>query len=218
MEPGFLGQSGAFFVTCLVSLFIIIDPAGNILPYLALSAGFAPAAARGLAWRSCLYAFLILALFIGIGRVILHFFGISLPAFQIAGGLILFRIALDMLEGRGHFNRIDTSSSLDVSDYQDVALVPLAVPLLSGPGAISTVLVLTSRSQNYLEDGLILLALAVIFLLTGIGFRFARFLVNHLKESRLRLLTRLMGLIMAALAVQFVIDGLLAVFPFLHGR
>jgi multiple antibiotic resistance protein len=216
MQPGFLGPLGAFFITCLVSLFIIIDPAGNIFPYLALSAGFAPSAARSLAWRSCLYAFLILALFIGVGRVILHSFGISLPALQIAGGLILFRIALDMLEGRGHFNRIDTSSSLDASHYQDVALVPLAVPLLSGPGAISTVLVLTSRSQNYLEDGLILLALVVIFLLTSIGFRFAQFLVNHLKESRIRLLTRLMGLIMAALAVQFVIDGLIAAFPSLH--
>jgi multiple antibiotic resistance protein len=217
MELGFLGHAGPFFVTCLISLFIIIDPLGNIFPFLALSAGFTPEAARGLAWQSCLYAFVILTLFIGVGRVFLHFFGISLPAFQIAGGFILFRIALDMLEGRGHFNRIDTSSSLDPADYRDVALVPLAVPLLSGPGAISTVLILTSRSQNHLEDGLIVLALVVIFLLTAIGFRFARFLVNHLKESRLRLLSRLMGLIMAALAVQFVIDGLLAAFPSLRG-
>jgi multiple antibiotic resistance protein len=216
MEPDFLGPSGAFFITSLIALFIIIDPPGNIFPFLALSAGFTPDVARSLAWRSCLYAFLVLALFIGLGRIILHFLGISLPAFQIAGGLILFRIAIDMLEGRGHFNRLDTSSSLDVSDYQDVALVPLAVPLLSGPGAISTVLVLTTRSKSYMEDGLILLALAVIFLLTCICFRFARFLVNHLKDSRIRLLTRLMGLIMAAMAVQFIIGGLMAAFPALQ--
>jgi multiple antibiotic resistance protein len=216
MEPGFLGAHGAFLVTGLISLFIIIDPAGNIFPYLALSAGLPPAAARGLAWRACLYAFLILALFIGVGRLILQFFGITLPAFQIAGGLILFRIAIDMLEGRGHFNRIDTSSSLNAANYRDVALVPLAVPLLSGPGAISTVLILTSRSKDYLEDTLILLSLAFVLLLTYVFFRFARSLLEYLKETRVRLLTRLMGLIMAALAVQFVLEGLMAAFPSLH--
>jgi multiple antibiotic resistance protein len=213
MEPGFLGAHGAFLVTSLISLFIIIDPPGNIFPYLALSAGFAPAAARGLAWQACLYAFLILSLFLVLGRLILQFFGITLPALQIAGGLILFRIAIDMLEGRGHFNRIDTSSSLNAAEYRDVPLVPLAVPLLSGPGAISTVLVLTSRSKNLLEDGLILLSLALVLLLTYLCFRFARSLLGVLKETRIRLLTRLMGLIMGALAVQFVLEGLSAAFP-----
>jgi multiple antibiotic resistance protein len=216
MLPGFLSPYGAFLITSLVSLFIIIDPPGNIFSYLALSAGLAPAPARGLAWRACLYAFIILALFIAVGRLILQFFGITLPAFQIAGGLVLFRIAVDMLEGRGHFNRIDTSSSLNAADYRDVALVPLAVPLLSGPGAISTVLVLTSRSKNHLEDGLILLSLALVFLVTYLFFRFSQFILHYLKESRIRLLTRLMGLIMAALAVQFILEGLMVAFPALH--
>lgn len=216
MGHNFLGPQGTILITVLISLFIIIDPPGNLFPYLALSAGFAPAAARGLAWRACLYAFLILALFMVVGRILLQVFGITLPAFQIAGGLILFRIAIDMLEARGHFNRIDTSSSLNAADYRDVALVPLAVPLLSGPGAISTVLVLTSRSKNYLEDLLILLSLALIFLLTYVCFRFAQPLSSFLKETRIRLLTRLMGLIMAALAVQFVLEGLMAAFPSLH--
>jgi multiple antibiotic resistance protein len=216
MGYDFLGVHGAFFITSLISLFIIIDPPGNIFPYLALSPGFPPATAQGLAWRACLYAFLILALFLVLGRLLLQFFGITLPAFQIAGGLILFRIAVDMLEGRGHFNRIDTSSSLNAADYRDVALVPLAVPLLSGPGAISTVLVLTSRSKNYLEDVLILLSVALVLLLTYLCFRFAQFLLNYLKETRVRLLTRLMGLIMAALAVQFILEGLMAAFPSLR--
>jgi small neutral amino acid transporter SnatA (MarC family) len=112
MGCGFLGVDGAFLVTSLITLFIIIDPPGNVFPYLALSAGYDPAAARGLAWRACLYAFLILFLCLGVGRILLQFFGISLPAFQIAGGLIFFRIAVDMLEGQDQFNRIDTCSSL----------------------------------------------------------------------------------------------------------
>jgi len=213
MGPGFLDAHGAFLVTSLISLFIIIDPPGNIFPYLALSAGLAPASARVLAWRACLTAFLILALFIVVGRLILHYFGITLPALQIAGGLILFRIAIDMLEGRGHFNRIDTASSLNAADYRDVPLVPLAFPLLGGPGAITTVLVLTSRSKNYPEDGLILLSLALVLVLTYFCFRFAHSLLSVLKETRIRLFTRIMGLIMAALAVQFVVDGLSAAFP-----
>jgi multiple antibiotic resistance protein len=213
MGHGFPGPEGAFFITSLVSLFIIIDPPGNVFSFLTLSTGFAPAAARALAWRACFYAFIILALVIAAGRLLLEFFGITIPAFQIAGGFILFRIAVDMLEGRGHFNRIDTASSLDAADYRDVALVPLAVPLLSGPGAISTVLVLTSRAQNLLENGLILLCLALVLGATYLFFRFARYLLTYLKESRVRLLTRLMGLIMAALAVQFVLEGLVAAFP-----
>jgi multiple antibiotic resistance protein len=216
MEQNLISPVGSFLITSLISLFIIIDPIGNIFPYLALSPAYTPAAARSLARQACLYAFLILTLVLGVGRIILEFLGITIPAFQIAGGFILFRIAIDMLEGRGHFNRFDTSSSLDAADYRDVALVPLAVPLLSGPGAISTVLVLTSRSKSYLEDGLILLSLLLVILLTYIFFRCAQFLLNRLKQTGIRLLTRLMGLIMAALAIQFILDGLLAAFPVLR--
>jgi len=216
MELDFIGPAGSFLITSLISLFIIIDPPGNIFPFLALSAAYSPISARRLAWQACLYAFLILTLIVLVGRLILNYLGITIPAFQIAGGLILFRIAIDMLEGRGHFNRFDTSSSLDAADYRGVALVPLAVPLLSGPGAISTVLVLASRSTNFLEDGLIVLSLLLVLLLTYFVFRFAQLLLNRLKETGIRLLTRLMGLIMAALAVQFVLGGLLAAFPALN--
>jgi multiple antibiotic resistance protein len=208
-----LGPLWSFFITSLISLFIIIDPPGNLFPYLALSAGLSPQGARGLASRACLFAFVILGLFVVLGRLVIAFFGIGLPAFQIAGGLILLRIAFDMLEGRGHFNRLDTSSSLEATDYRDVALVPLAMPLLSGPGAITTVLVLTSRAGNRVENGLLLGAIALILILTCISFIFAERLLARVKESSIRLLTRLMGLILAALAVQFVLQGLKAAFP-----
>jgi len=215
MAIGFIHPVGSFFVTSLISLFIIVDPPGNIFAYLTLSGAFTPATARSLAWQACLYAFLILTLVLLVGNVILHYLGITIPAFQIAGGLILLRIALDMLEGRGHFNRFDTSSSLDAADYREVALVPLAVPLLSGPGAISAVLVLASRSETPVESGLIVFSLLIVFILTYIFFRFAKVLLNFLKETGIRLLTRLMGLVMAALALQFIIDGLRAAFPVL---
>jgi len=207
----------ALFITSLVSLLVIVDPPGNIFSYLALSSGCSPEASKALARRACLLALAILTVFIFAGRLILHFFGITLAAFQIAGGLILFRIAFDMLEGRGHFDRLDTSSSLVATDYRDIALVPLAVPLLSGPGAISTILVLTSRSHNLWEDGIIVCALMFTMLITYTVFRFAEPLLRFLKETGIRLLTRIMGLILAALAVQFVIDGIQAAFSFIQG-
>ena len=210
-------HSVALFITSLVSLIIIVDPPGNIFSYLALSSGCSPEASKALARRACFYAFIILTVFVFAGRLVLNFFGISLAAFQIAGGLILFRIAFDMLEGRGHFNRLDTSSSLVAADYRDIALVPLAVPLLSGPGAISTILVLTSRSRNLWEDGIVVCALVVTMLITYTVFRFAEPLLGFLKETGTRLLTRIMGLILAALAVQFVIDGIQAAFSFIRG-
>jgi multiple antibiotic resistance protein len=203
----------AFFLTSAISLFVIVDPPGNIFPFLALSADFPPGKARALAAQACLYGFLILSSFVCLGRLILDLFGITLPAFQIAGGLVLFRIAFDMLEARGHFTRLDTSSSLVATDYRDIALVPLAMPLLSGPGAISTVLVLTARSQNRTEDALVVAAAALVMLLTFLIFCFASALLGFFKESGLRLLTRLMGLILAALAVQFVLTGIKAAFP-----
>jgi len=199
----------SFFITSIVSLFVIVDPTGNIFPYLSLSSGVAPGKARALAGRACLYSVLILTCFVGLGRL----FGISLPAFQIAGGLVLFRIAFDMMEGRGHFNRLDTSSSLVPGDYRDIALIPLAMPLLAGPGAISTVLVLTARSQNLLEDLLLVAAIVLIMLLAYILFCFAHRVMGFLKETGLRLLTRLMGLILAALAAEFVITGIRTAFP-----
>jgi|WetSurMetagenome_2_1015567.scaffolds.fasta_scaffold189417_2 multiple antibiotic resistance protein len=213
MLAGFPDTTISFFVTSFISLFVIVDPTGNIFSYLTLSAGVAPGKARALAGRACLFAFLILAFFVTLGRLVLTFFGISLPAFQIAGGLVLFRIAFDMMEGRGHFNRLDTSSSLTPGDYRDVALIPLAVPLLAGPGAISTVLVLTARSKSPLDDAILVGAVGLIMLLSYLLFAGATRVMGFLKETGLRLLTRLMGLILAALAVEFVIAGLRKAFP-----
>jgi multiple antibiotic resistance protein len=204
-----------FFITSLVSFFVIIDPTGNIFAFLALAAGAPAAATRHLAGRACFYSFVILALFALVGRFIIDFFGISLAAFQIAGGLILFRISFDMLQGRGHFNRLDTASSLKADDYGDIALVPLAVPLMAGPGSITTALVLTSRAQTLAENLSILLAAAIILLASYLCFLYAERILALIKESSLRLLTRLMGLILTALAVQFVIQGIRAAFPLL---
>jgi multiple antibiotic resistance protein len=213
MTAGLPETSFSFFITSFISLFVIVDPTGNVLPFLALSGGTDSGTARALARRACLFAFLILTFFVLLGRLVLTFFGISLPAFQIAGGLVLFRIAFDMMEGRGHFNRLDTATSLAPEDYRDIALIPLAMPLLSGPGAVSTVLVLTARSENVADDGLLVGAVGLVMILSYIFFAFASRIMHFFRVSGFRLLTRLLGLILAALAVEFVIAGLKNAFP-----
>jgi multiple antibiotic resistance protein len=216
MVQEYLSPVWPFFITSLVSFFVIIDPTGNIFAFLALATGAPAAAARRLAGRACFYSFVILALFALVGRFIIDFFGISLAAFQIAGGLILFRISFDMLHGRGHFNRLDTSSSLQADNYGDIALAPLAVPLLAGPGSITTALILTSRAHTPAENLCILLAALIILLFCYLCFLYAKRILALVKENSLRLLTRIMGLILTALAVEFVIQGLRTAFPLLH--
>jgi len=213
MVHDFLGPVWSVFITSLVSLFVILDPLGNIFPYLALTAERPPADTRKVAGKAFAYSFLILAVFALAGRFIIAFFGISLAAFQIAGGFILFRISIDMLQGRGHFNRLDTSSSLKAAEYGDIALVPLAVPLMAGPGSITTVLVLTSRGRNLMESLAILAAAVIILVVTYLCFIYADRILALIKENSLRLLTRIMGLILTALAVQFIIQGLKSAFP-----
>lgn len=216
MIQDFWGPSWSFLITSLVSFFVILDPLGNVFPYLALTGKRPFAAARKVAAQACLYSFAVLAAFALVGRIILHFFGISLAAFQIGGGLILFRISFDMLQGRGHFNRLDTASSLEVEEYGDIALMPLAVPLIAGPGSITTALVLASRARDLPENLAILLSVIIILFITYLCFIFADRILFLFKESSLRLLTRLMGLILTALAVEFVIQGIRGAFPLLR--
>ncbi len=215
MTPDLAGLNWSLLITSLVSFFVIIDPTGNIFAYLALVSGTPAPEANKVAARACFYAFIILAAFALAGRFVIKFFGISLAAFQIAGGLILFRISFDMLQGRGHFNRLDTASSLKAEEYGDIALVPLAVPLMTGPGCITAALVLTSRAKTLAENLSVLAAAVLILLVSYLCYRFAARILSLIKESSLRLLTRIMGLILTALAVEFVIQGIRAAFPML---
>ncbi len=209
----YLQNNTGLFITSLVSLFVIVSPLGNVFSFLALSAGYPPEAKLQLARRSCVIAYLILTAFLFTGKAVISFLGISLAAFQIAGGVLLFRISLDMLEGREAQERVDSSVSLQVEDYRDIAVVPLAIPLLSGPGALTTILMLHSSARQPLDWLAIWLALTLVMAATYVVFRFAVPLSRVLKETGITLATRLMGLILAALAVQFALDGLRSVFP-----
>ncbi len=149
------------------------------------------------------------------GGVIFRLLGISLGAFRIAGGLLLFLLAVDMLRAQRSRQRTSPEEEIEGADKPDISLFPLAIPMLAGPGSISTVMVLVSRVESYWHYGVILLAIAV----TGIGVYFtlrgALVIERRLGQTGPNVMQRVMGLTLAAVAVQFVPEGIETVLPVL---
>ncbi|HXG41261.1 MAG TPA: MarC family protein [Dehalococcoidia bacterium] len=189
------------FARALVSFFAIIDPVGNVLVFYLLTAQLP----RGLQVRaatvSVLAAFLLLAVFALGGEQVLDFMGISAQSFQVAAGALLVLPAYRMVE-RGQSLDVSDADGLRADIFQ-VALVPLAVPLLSGPGALATAV---SLSQD-MGSGLTIGAAAVVFLLAWALFAWAEAVFRLLGESALRVLTRLVGVLLMAIAVDFILEG-----------
>jgi multiple antibiotic resistance protein len=195
-----------FALVTFTSVLFIVDPIAVVPTYLVITQGQTQAQRRATARRACVAAMILLVTFAAVGRAIFDLFGITMPAFRIAGGLILWLVAMDMLHG----NRSTQEGSAEISEAtvkEDVAITPLAMPMLAGPGAISTVMVLSGQArttaQNVIVYGSILLAL----LIAWATLRAAEWLVLRMGQTGIRVMTRLMGLLLAAIAVQFVITG-----------
>jgi multiple antibiotic resistance protein len=195
-----------FALVTFTSVLFIVDPIAVVPTYLVITQGQTQAQRRATARRACVAATILLVTFAAVGRAIFDLFGITMPAFRIAGGLILWLVAMDMLHG----NRSTQEGSAEISEAtvkEDVAITPLAMPMLAGPGAISTVMVLSGQARttapNVIVYGSILLAL----LIAWATLRAAEWLVLRMGQTGIRVMTRLMGLLLAAIAVQFVITG-----------
>jgi len=201
-----------YLLTAIVTLFVTIDPPGLAPIFVVLTAGGTRAERRAIAIRATTIAGAVLIGFALVGESLIGFLGISLPAFRITGGLLLFVIAFEMVFGsRQERKSVAAQTAVERDDLRDVAVFPLAIPLITGPGAISATILLASQAQSFGETtGL----LTVIVLL--IGSCLAVFLLAHelervLGETGRIVVSRLLGLILAALAVQFVADGITAI-------
>ncbi|MDF1857128.1 MarC family protein [Pseudooceanicola sp.] len=197
----------AFLITAFVTLFVIIDPIGMTPLFAALTQGDSQSRRRGIAARACLVALGILALFTFFGAAVLGFVGISMSAFRIAGGILLFLTALDMLFERRSKRR---EGQADEDDRPDPSVFPLAIPLIAGPGAIATVILLAGQATGVTGSlaiiGVAALVLALVFAL----FLTATLLERLLGRTGINVVTRILGMLLAALSVQFVLDGLSA--------
>ena len=196
------------------TLFVVIDPLGLVPVLLALTAGMAAADRRRMALKGALIATVILLSFGLVGEILLGLLGIGLAAFRTAGGLMLLLIALEMVFERRIERRSRAADELrDVGGHDDIAVFPLAIPLLSGPGAIASIMLLMDRYQDNLTgQALVLAALLAVIALCVLVLFLLEPLERLLGPTLTHVISRLLGILLAALAVQYVLDGLRSAF------
>jgi multiple antibiotic resistance protein len=195
-----------FALVTFTSLLFIVDPIALVPTYLVITQDETAAQRRRTAARACIAAALILLVFATAGAIIFRLFGITLPAFRIAGGLILGLVAMDMLRGR-RTTQEGTEEIVEGTEKEDVAITPLAMPMLAGPGAISTVMVLSSQAQGMTQRIVVYAAIVLTALISWITLRVGDRLLMRLGQTGIRVFTRIMGLLLAAVAIQLVITG-----------
>jgi multiple antibiotic resistance protein len=197
------------FLSAFVTLFVIIDPPGCAPIFAGLTRDCPPPERRTMAVRSVTIAAGILVFFAIFGEDLLRVLGIGLDAFRIAGGIMLFLIALEMVFERRTARRENRAQEVSATeDVPDISVFPMAIPMIAGPGSIASVMLLVGRSEGLDETLVVFAALAAVLLLTLLALLAAGAMMRLLGHKMEAMLTRLLGVLLAALAVQFVITGI----------
>ncbi|MEX0302950.1 MAG: MarC family protein [Leisingera sp.] len=197
----------ALLITSFVTLFVIVDPIGLTPIFIALTQGLPPARRRAIALRATVTAAVLLALFAALGEAVLGFVGISMPAFRVAGGILLFLTALDMLFERRNKRREDRSEE---DDFDDPSIFPMAIPLIAGPGSIATVILLAGQLPGLAGFAMVMGVVVAVLAILLVMCLFSGLFERLLGKTGITVVTRLLGMLLAALSVQFVLDGLRA--------
>jgi multiple antibiotic resistance protein len=200
------------FVSALVTFFVVIDPPGCAPIYASLTTGADAAHRRAMAIRAVVVAALILLVFALFGEKLLGALGISLDSFRIAGGIMLFLIALEMVFEKRTQRREERAKEVMEAPVEDVSIFPMAIPMIAGPGSIASTMLMMARSEGIEASLVVLGALGLILLLTLVALLLAGPMMRLLGHRVETVVTRLLGVILAALAAQFVIDGIRASF------
>lgn len=200
------------YISALVTFFVIIDPPGCAPIFASLTSGTSNAHRRAMAFRSTLVASGILFAFALVGKAFLSALHVSLDAFRIAGGIMLFMIALDMVFEKRTERRENRAQDVLSKDHEDISIFPMGIPMIAGPGSIASAMLLTSRADGWGERSVVLAALATTLLVTLIALLLAGPLMKLVGYRVEAMITRVLGVILAALAAQFVIDGIKASF------
>lgn len=210
-------RAGAeFFALCCASLFAIVSPLSGVPAFLAMTPTDSPEQRCAMAKRACWTASGVLAFFALTGQAMFTFMGISLPAFQIAGGAFLFLIALELLQAEDNAKITPEEQSFGEAK-ENIAITPLAVPLIAGPGAISTTILLRNEAGSVTRIGVLFLAIAAVLGATYLIFKYSARGAGWLSPVLLRVSRRIMGLLLGAIAVQFILNGAIAV-GFIPGK
>ncbi len=200
------------FVSAFVTLFVVIDPPGCAPIYAGLTKGASPAQARNMALRASAIAAVILVIFAFFGEGLLAALHIELNSFRIAGGLMLFWIAFEMVFEKRTQRRTERADKVTASEVEDVSVFPMAMPMLAGPGAIAAVMLLMNEADGPAETLEVFAALGIVLVLTALALVAAGPLMRVFGDKVEAVITRLLGVLLAALAAQYVIDGLRGAF------
>ncbi|SNS60074.1 multiple antibiotic resistance protein [Sphingomonas laterariae] len=196
------------FVSAFVTFFVVIDPPGCAPIFASLTSGAAPAHRRAMAIRAVGVAAIILLVFALFGEDFLRALGVSLDAFRIAGGIMLFLIALEMVFEKRTQRREDRAEKVKAEHVEDVSIFPMAIPMIAGPGSIASVMLAVGKSDGWQEGLIVLAAMASILLLTLGALLASGSIMRFVSQNVETVITRLLGVILAALAAQFVINGI----------
>jgi multiple antibiotic resistance protein len=196
------------FLLALPTVFFVVDPIGVVPLFIAMTAHDSKEKARAMALKASLTGAGLLVVFTLFGAFIFKLFGVTLPAFRVAGGLLLMLTALDMVRARPSATRTSEEETKEGAAKDDIAIVPLAIPLLAGPGSIATVMVLISSGDGGFGNTLAVIASVLItFLAAWLLLRAAHLVKRVLGQSGIAVMQRVFGLILAAIAVQFIAEG-----------
>ena len=203
----------SFSLLSLSAIFFVVDPMGVIPVFIAMTRNDSPAKQRDMARRASVAAFFILSTFAVAGTLIFRVFGITLGAFKVAGGVLLLLTSIEMLKAQQRRTLVTPEEEQEGAEKEDVAIFPLAIPLLAGPGSIATVTALMGRAGRILFAVPVILSIAVTCLASYLMLIAAERIQRFLGVTGLSVMNRVIGLIIGAIAVQFMFDGLKDTFP-----
>ena len=201
------------YIHILTALLVITNPIGAIPVFITLTRDQLATARRRTARITATAVAVVLIVSIFLGEPLLRFFGIGLPAFRVGGGILIMMMALAMLRGYQGETRHSPEEHLEVEDKESSAVVPLAIPMLAGPGAISTTIVYANRAQSSWEVVFLVIAALLVGTSVWAALSLAEPIANRLGRYGITVTTRVMGLILAAVAVEFISGGLIQLFP-----
>ena len=197
-----------FSLLALSSIFFLVDPFAALPTFLAITDGYDSARRKRTALKGSLTALIILSSFAFAGEEIFRLFGITLPAFELAGGIVLLLIGLDMLQAKRSPTQETAGDTQAASEKEDAGIVPLGVPMLAGPGAITSVMVLVGQANTRWQMAAILISIAITALICFLVLSHSNLVARVLGDTGIRILVRVMGLLLVALAAQYFVNGL----------
>ena len=213
------GDVPSFALLAISSILIIVNPLGATLIYVSLTTNLDKPIRDTIARDSCRFAIFILLFVAVLGAWILQLFGISLEAFRIAGGILLFGIGMEMVYAKTSRTKLTATEKYESTDMEDIAMMPIAIPMIAGPGAITTTIVLMNEAipLSPLAVGVVFVSIILSIVITYYMMKNSDYIMSKVGQREYRAINRLMGMLLIAIAVQFVLTGIRSAFPLLAG-